>query len=184
MNQRLQETSIEGVFVLEAFRQQDRRGEFVKPYRKSLFAKYGLETDFVEDYYSVSGANVFRGLHFQLPPHAHTKLVHCIQGEALDILLDLRRGSATYGTHISIPLCAGKTGVVYIPVGIAHGFIARSEQTIMHYKTTTEYAPDHDAGINIESIDLGIDTSALILSARDRALPSLQQFDSPFRHEP
>ena len=182
MSQPLQQTGIEGVYLLESFRQQDKRGAFVKPYRKSWFAEHQLETDFVEDYYSVSAKNVFRGLHFQRPPHAHTKLVYCTCGEALDILVDLRRGSATYGMPVTIPLSAAQANAVYIPVGIAHGFIAKSDQVIMHYKTSTEYAPEHDAGINIESVGLTIDTSKLILSDRDRALPSLQQFDSPFSH--
>lgn len=159
---------------------EDYRGKFVKTFHIDNFEKYGLETRFVEEYFSISKRRVLRGMHFQLPPYAHTKLVYCIQGEVLDVLTDLRIGSPTYGKAIKFNLSAEKTNILYIPIGVAHGFYTISEMAVMIYKTSTIYNPAYDAGILWSSCNIWRDNEP-ILSERDKIHPHLKDFASPFK---
>lgn len=179
----LKSSKISGCFELQPKVFEDTRGRFVKIFHKQAFAARGLETNFTEDFYSVSYKNVIRGLHFQLPPMDHVKLVYCVEGEVLDVVLDLRVGSPTYGQHEEINLSAAKANCIYIPKGIAHGFCTLSEQAIMVYKVSTSYSQAHDTGVLWNSAGIPWPTTVPILSDRDKSFAGLDQFASPFCYE-
>lgn len=172
---KLNTTAIDGVFVIENFNATDIRGVFVKEFQKSAFTEHGLRSDFKEEYYSVSEKNVIRGMHFQAPPAQHVKLVSLIRGAIRDVILDLRKGSPTYGKFTALDLDAGSCVSVYIPEGLAHGFMALSKDTIVGYKVTSEYCPQFDKGIHWNSFgyDWGMDNP--VVSDRDNLFPSLEQ---------
>jgi dTDP-4-dehydrorhamnose 3,5-epimerase len=179
----LKPSKLADCFELQPKAFDDARGRFVKVFHEQAFAAQGLESHFAEEYYSVSHKNVIRGMHFQLPPMDHVKMVYCVQGEVMDVVVDLRVGSPTYGQHAVFELSAAKANSIYIPKGMAHGFCARSEQAIMVYKVSTVYSPEHDAGILWNSVGIPWPTTDAILSARDQGFPTLEQFESPFRYE-
>ena len=141
-----------------------------------------LRTDWAEEYYSVSVKGVLRGFHFQLPPHDHDKLVYCPSGQVLDVVLDLRTGSPSFGKHCIFDLNGDMANVLYIPKGCAHGFFTRSDQALMMYKVTSVYAPDADAGILWSSAGVTWPDVTPQISARDASFPALSQFCSPFRY--
>ncbi|HEY0665076.1 MAG TPA: dTDP-4-dehydrorhamnose 3,5-epimerase [Gallionella sp.] len=176
-------SKLSGCLELQPKAFDDARGRFVKVFHEQAFAAQGLETRFAEEYYSVSHRNVIRGLHFQLPPMDHVKMVYCVQGKVMDVVLDLRAGSPTYGQHAAFELSAAKANCIYIPKGMAHGFCTLSEQATMVYKVSSVYSPAHDAGILWNSADIPWGVSEPILSARDQGFPALDQFESPFRYE-
>jgi dTDP-4-dehydrorhamnose 3,5-epimerase len=157
------------------------RGRFVKIFHEPSYAALGLETNFAEEYYSVSHKNVIRGLHFQVPPMDHVKMVYCLEGHALDVVLDLRVGSPTYGQFEMFELNSINSSSIYIPKGMAHGFCALSENTIMVYKVSSVYSPEYDAGILWNSASIPWPNSGLIISDRDRGFPMLKDFNSPFK---
>jgi dTDP-4-dehydrorhamnose 3,5-epimerase len=171
---------IPGCFELLPKVQKDLRGKFVKVFHKEFFLQTGIETDFVEEYYSVSRKGVIRGMHFQLPPQAHAKLVYCIKGKVLDVILDLRKGSPAYGNYEVINMDADKANCVYIPKGLAHGFYAICDDTVMIYKVSTIYSPAHDAGILWNSFGMDWPINNPILSPRDQTFPPLSVFQTPF----
>jgi dTDP-4-dehydrorhamnose 3,5-epimerase len=162
----------------------DARGSFVKTFHAELFRKAGLDFQPAEEFYSVSAAGVVRGMHFQLPPHDHAKLVYCPAGRVLDVIVDLRKNSKTYGEHFSRELSAENRVMLYIPSGFAHGFLALEAGSMMVYQTSTVHAPESDAGIHWESFGFDWPLKAAnlspILSDRDRAFPALADFASPF----
>jgi dTDP-4-dehydrorhamnose 3,5-epimerase len=162
----------------EVFR--DRRGTFVKVLQEEVFRRRGLATRFAEEYYSSSRKGVLRGLHFQLPPHDHVKLVHCVLGRVFDAIVDLRRGSPTYGRHLTLDLSAEKANLLYLPAGIAHGFCVLSPSAIVMYRVTTVHAPDCDTGILWNSVGIPWPVERPILSERDRSFPRFEDFRSPF----
>ncbi len=168
-----------GAWHLRLKRFVDARGSFVKTYARSVFAAQGVAIELLEEFYSISHRDVIRGLHFQLPPHNHAKLVYCPVGAVLDVLVDLRRGPGQ-GQVRSVELRGDEPSVLLIPSGIAHGFRALRDDSLMVYKTTTEHAPSHDAGIRWDSIGFDWGATAPIVSARDSAHPALADFDSPF----
>jgi dTDP-4-dehydrorhamnose 3,5-epimerase len=174
---------LSGCFEMQPKVFDDARGRFVKVFHEQAFAEKGLETNFKEEYYSVSHKNVIRGMHFQLPPMDHVKMVYCVQGEVLDVVVDLRVGSPTYGEHALFELSAAKVNSVYIPKGMAHGFCARSDQAIMVYKVSTTYSPAHDAGLLWNSVGISWPTKEAILSVRDQSFSAFDKFVSPFRYE-
>lgn len=179
----LKASKISGCFELQPKVFKDTRGRFVKVFHEQAFAAHGLETDFAEEYYSVSYKDVIRGMHFQLPPMDHVKMVYCVEGEVLDVVIDLRMGSPTYGQHEAVQLSALKANSIYIPKGMAHGFCTLSKQAIMVYKVSTIYSPAHDTGVLWNSAGIPWPTEAAILSERDKSFVQLDQFDSPFRYE-
>lgn len=162
---------------------QDARGKFVKIFHDQAFAAQGLETSFAEEYYSVSQKNVIRGLHFQMPPMDHVKMVYCVEGEVLDVVVDLRVGSPTYGHYALFELSAAKANSIYIPKGMAHGFCVLSEQATMVYKVGSVYSPAHDAGVRWDSAGIPWPTTEPVLSARDESFSPLDKFISPFSYE-
>lgn len=164
-------------FSLNKF--EDQRGSFVKTFTRSMLAGHGLAAEFAEEFYSVSRKNVIRGMHFQLPPHDHEKLVYCAVGSVLDVLLDLR-GGAHYGKTVSVVLSADVPGIVLIPKGVSHGFRALTDDSLMVYKTSTEHAPSHDAGIRWDSFGFDWQCAEPIISKRDLSHPAFEEFRSLF----
>jgi dTDP-4-dehydrorhamnose 3,5-epimerase len=179
----LKRTQLTGCFELQPKVFDDARGRFVKVFHTQAFAAHGLETNFAEEYYSVSNNNVVRGMHFQLPPMDHVKVVYCVQGAVLDVVTDLRVGSPTYGRSAVIELSSAKANSIYIPKGMAHGFCSLSDQSIMVYKVSSVYAPEQDAGILWNSVGVAWPTTQAILSARDQTFTPFDKFVSPFRYE-
>lgn len=170
-----------GVHLLQPKVFNDNRGDFVKTYHAQAFKDLGIEFVPVEEFFSTSRQGVLRGMHFQLPPHDHAKLVYCIRGRVLDVLLDLRKGSPTYGQSVSTELSAANHHQFFIPTGIAHGFLSLEEDSVMVYKTSTMHAPSHDAGIRWDSF--GYEWPMIIdrvVSSRDQQFPAFKSFLSPF----
>lgn len=178
------ETEIPGVLELQPKIHRDVRGAFVKLFHKDFLDATGLETGIAEIYYSVSETNVVRGLHFQLPPHDHAKFVTCTAGAAFDAALDIRRGSPTFGRHHALTLSAAQANIIYVPRGVAHGFCVTEGPATLLYLTTTVHAPEHDAGIRWDSAGIDWPVTEPVVSDRDRNLPALQDFESPFRYAP
>lgn len=175
-----------GAFHVPLPRFADARGEFVKTHAVSALARLGIAFELREAFYSVSHRDVIRGMHFQTPPHDHDKIVYCADGAALDVLLDLRPG-ATYGAVRSVRLDATTPSLVFAPRGIAHGFRALADHTMMFYQVSTEHAPANDAGVRWDSF--GFDWvqgepfgAAPIVSDRDRAHPAFADVVTPFGH--
>jgi dTDP-4-dehydrorhamnose 3,5-epimerase len=176
----VKETKISGCYEIQPQVFQDDRGSFVKTFHQDIFDSHHLETNFTEEYYSISHRNVLRGLHFQIPPQHHVKLVYCVQGQVIDVVVDLRVNSPTYGEFQSFDLCAERANLIYVPPGLAHGFYVTSEVAIMIYKVSTVYAPECDAGILWSSVGIPWLSDHPILSKRDREFTSLADFNSPF----
>lgn len=173
-------TAIAGCYEIHPRIFTDSRGSFVKTFHEDIFQQHGLNTHFAEEYYSHSGQNVLRGLHFQLPPQDHVKLVYCTAGEVLDAVVDLRVGSPTYGQFATFSLSAENAIALYIPKGLAHGFYAVSQQATMLYRVSTVYSPEHDAGICWNSVGIPWPSVDPMLSKRDQTFPAFSNFASPF----
>lgn len=174
------ETIIPGCYELRPTVKRDTRGFFAKVFHRPLWEDLGLRTDFAEEYATYSLPWTMRGLHFQLPPMAHDKVVFCLRGNAFDVAVDLRKGSPAFGKHVSVNLSSMQSNALYIPEGVAHGFCVTGDEALLYYKLTTVYSPDHDAGIRWDSADIAWPMTEPTLSPRDLALPSLAEFDSPF----
>lgn len=175
------DTKIDGVKLITLKSIPDERGWFLKTFHAPSFAMAGLCTEFPESFVSLSKRGVIRGMHFQKPPHDHTKLVRCQTGKMLDVVLDIRIGSQTYGEHQAFPLDGDYPQYLYIPSGLAHGFLILSEIAIVEYHTSTVHQPSHDAGIRWDSFGMDWGCEQPVMSARDRAFPSLISFESPFK---
>jgi len=173
-------TKLEGVLLLRPKVATDERGNLIKTYHRPTSETLGLEFAREEEFYSVSKRNVIRGMHLQLPPFAYHKCVFCIAGAVLDVVLDLRRQSSTYGMTLVRELNSTNHEMLLIPVGCAHGFGVLSEQATMLYQTSAVHSPSHDAGVRWDSFGLEWPIHEPIVSARDRALPSWSDFVSPF----
>lgn len=174
------ETSIGGCFEIVCPQSTDSRGQFVKTYRADLFKEQGLRQDWREEYYSISRRDVIRGMHFQSPPMDHAKMVHCLEGAILDVVLDLRSGSPTYGQTASFELSAKKANSLYLPAGIAHGFLSLKDRTIVQYKVTSVYSATNDMGLLWSSIGFEWPVSEPTVSKRDSEHPSFAFFKTPF----
>ncbi len=159
----------------------DTRGVFVKTFHSSTFKKLGLSTSFKEQYYSKSVKNVIRGLHFQIPPHDHAKLVYCIKGEVMDVALDLRIGSPSFKKYITINLDSKKGNMIYMPTGIAHGFCTNKSAATLVYNTTTIYNLKNDSGVRWDSAGISWPIKKPLISARDLSLNNFKDFISPFK---
>jgi len=169
-----------GAFVVDPAVARDERGSFVKTFHADTFARFGVQPHFVEEFYSVSAKDVVRGMHFQRPPHDHAKLVCCLRGAVRDVLLDLRTSSPTFGRAVSVDLTAENRRVLYLPTGFAHGFRSLEQDSLVLYKTTAVYSQAHDTGIRWDSFGFDWGVATPVVSARDRAFPSLAGFVSPF----
>lgn len=167
---------------------RDARGVFVKPFHLGLFRELGLTTEFKEDFYSVSAKGVLRGLHFQIPPEDHSKLIYCSRGRVLDVAVDLRIGSPSFGKTFSIELSEANGKALYLPPGMAHGFVSLTDDATVHYKVSTMHSVAHDKGILWSSIDFDWSAAvgsnkAPIVSERDAAFEKLSDYKSPFKFE-
>lgn len=169
-------TALEGVFILEPIVHGDERGYFIETFSQRDFDRefalpyLGHPLCFVQDNESKSGRGVLRGLHFQRPPHAQAKLVSCVQGRVLDVVLDIRKGSPTYLRHLCVELSGDSHRQLFIPKGFAHGYLTLSESAIFHYKCDEYYHPESEGGINILDPSLGIEfpDEQFIMSSKDR----------------
>lgn len=178
-------TEIEGVLILEPRLYADSRGYFFESFNKKAFEEaVGRNIDFVQDNESCSSKGVMRGLHFQCPPHAQAKLVRCVRGTVLDVALDIRKGSTTYGKYVSCLLSEQNHRQFFIPRGFAHGFAVLSDTAVFQYKCDNYYCSEADSGISIIDSSLGIDwqidLSEAILSEKDKNHPLFKDFNSPF----
>jgi dTDP-4-dehydrorhamnose 3,5-epimerase len=180
----LHETPINDLVVLEPKVFGDERGYFMEPFNAKWFTEHVGPTDFVQDNESKSSRGVLRGLHFQKPPMAQAKLVRVIQGEVLDVAVDLRKDSPTYGHSYSILLNESNKKQLFVPRGFAHGFAVLSETAIFSYKVDNWYSPENEGGILWDDADLNIDwnldPSEVLLSAKDKVLENLKDFETPF----
>jgi len=175
-------TEIPGCLVATLDRRVDARGAFCKTYQEDWFTAAGLPLVYREQYYSVSRKGVIRGMHFQLPPCDHGKVVYCTSGAIHDVVMDLRVGSPTYGRCAAFELNGASPSLVFVPRGCAHGFAVRSEEATTCYMVETTYDNSCDAGVRWDSIGHGWPGVEPVLSDRDRALPRLRDFVSPFRY--
>jgi len=180
----IRESSIPGCFEVVPRVFEDERGYFVKTYHRDLYAELGLHMPFAEEFYTYSRQRVLRGLHFQTPPMQADKIVCCLHGSVLDVVVDIRVGSPTYGKHCFFDLSGKKGTMVYIPVGLAHGFYVVSPFAVLLYKTGQVYSPEHDTGIRWDSAGISWPDSHPIVSQRDQGFPVLSEFQSPFVFEP
>lgn len=161
---------------------QDHRGHFFESFREDVLLSHGLANNFVQDNQSLSNKGILRGLHFQAPPHAQGKFVRVISGAVLDVAVDIRKTSPTYGKSASVELTAQNFKMLYIPPGFAHGFLTLEDQTIFTYKCTDYYHPETEGGVRWNSPELNIpwNIENPILSAKDEILPMFGDFVSPF----
>lgn len=177
-------TDIEGVVIIEPRIFKDARGYFFESYSKKEFDEKVAPVDFVQDNESCSTRGVMRGLHFQRPPYTQAKLVRCVKGAVLDVAVDIRKGSPTYGKHVAVELTEDNHRQFFIPKGFAHGFAVLSDVAVFQYKCDEFYHPEADGGISILDDTLGIDwqidPAEAILSDKDKNHPFLADFDSPF----
>lgn len=181
---KIEKTPIAGLLVIEPQVFGDARGWFTETYNEDRYREAGIDARFVQDNQSYSSYGVVRGLHFQRPPYTQAKLVSCAQGAVLDVAVDLRKDSPTYGQHFSVLLTAENHKQFYIPRGFAHGFSVLSETALFTYKCDNLYHPEADGGILLSDPALGIDWQVpedkRNLSAKDTKHPLLSELDNPF----
>jgi dTDP-4-dehydrorhamnose 3,5-epimerase len=177
---KLLETPINGLKILEPKVFEDTRGRFIKTYNSGFFQSNGLNLIIKETYYSISHKGVIRGMHFQTPPHDHIKVVYVPNGKIIDVVLDIRKKSPTYGHYFTIELSSENGKTLIIPKGLAHGFKSLEDNTNVTYMQTSCYAPDNDFGIHYNSFGFDWETLSPKLSDRDLSFPPLDTFCSPF----
>lgn len=177
-------TDIDGVVIIEPRIFKDARGYFFESYSKREFDEKVCPIDFVQDNESCSTRGVMRGLHFQCPPFSQSKLVRCVKGAVVDVAVDIRKGSPSFGKYVSCLLTEENHRQFFVPRGFAHGFAVLSDIAVFQYKCDNYYHPEADGGISILDISLGIDWGIAlddaILSDKDKKHPLLRDFDSPF----
>jgi dTDP-4-dehydrorhamnose 3,5-epimerase len=178
------ETNIPGLLEISPQVFGDHRGYFFESYNRQAFANFGIDADFVQDNQSLSNEGVLRGLHFQNPPSAQGKLVRVIQGAVLDVAVDIRKGSPTYGKHHKIVLSGENKMMFWIPPGFAHGFLTLEDQTIFSYKCTGLYDKGSEGSVLWNDPELGIDWGIdnPQLSEKDLVAHPLQELDSKFQY--
>lgn len=177
----LSSLSIPGAYYLRSHRAEDARGSFVKTFHSDFFRGHGLNAEWREHYYSHSVPGVVRGMHFQLPPFDHEKLVFCVTGKVFDVVLDLRVGSPTFGKSCTLELSAQNNSLLYLPRGIAHGFFT-TEAATLAYSVSSQYSSAHDAGVRFNSVEAEWPEDPIV-SARDLAFPHFEDFLSPFVYQ-
>lgn len=177
-------TPIDGVVIIEPKVFKDARGYFFESFSQREFEEKVRKINFVQDNESMSSYGVMRGLHFQVPPFTQSKLVRCVKGAVLDVAVDIRKGSPTYGQHVAVELTEDNHRQFFVPRGFAHGFAVLSETAVFQYKCDNFYAPHADGGISIKDDSFGIDwmipTENALLSEKDTKHALLKDFDSPF----
>lgn len=176
----VRESALKGCYEIEPSIYQDNRGTNIKIFNSKEFGENGIHCEFKEDMIVVSKKNVLRGLHFQKPPFSQGKLVLCIHGEIMDIAVDLRIDSPTYGQHAVFYLSDKKYNMVYIPEGFAHGYLVLSDSATVTYKMTNIYAPEFEGGILWNSVDIDWPIKEAVISAKDLTLKPFKELVSPF----
>lgn len=173
---------LDGAYLLEPVIFSDERGLFLETYNKLYFNSIGISTEFVQDNQSVSHKGVLRGLHFQKPPYQQGKLVRVVYGAVLDVIVDIRKESPTYGQHFKVRLDHINNLMMWIPPGLAHGFVAMEDHTIFHYKVTNVYNKNSEDGIrwNDPELDIQWEIEKPIVSTRDAALGSIKDLSTEF----
>lgn len=174
------ETKINGCILITPDVKTDNRGNFVKVYNQSIFSQNDITSPFKEIYYSVSGKNVLRGMHFQTPPADGGKMVCCMTGSVMDIILDIRKQSPTFGQYLTFDLSADKPEMIYMAPGLAHGFYVTCENATLIYYVTAEYSPDNDKGILWNSFNAPWPDKMPVISERDKSFPCFSEYLSPF----
>jgi len=178
-------TAIPDVYIIEPSVFGDERGYFLESFNLEKFKENIYPINFVQDNESKSSKGVLRGLHFQKPPFEQAKLVRCIKGTVIDVAVDIRRGSPTYGKHVTIELSGENKRQLFVPRGFAHGFSVLSESAVFAYKVDNSYAPESDSGIRYDdkelNIDWGLSEEDIQLSVKDENLSFFKDFDSPFK---
>lgn len=187
MKIKVTETSIEGLLVIEPHVFHDGRGYFFESFNSREFREAtGMKVSFVQDNQALSSYGVLRGLHFQLPPHSQAKLVSVVAGRVLDVAVDLRKGSPTYGKYEAVELSEDNHLQVFIPRGFAHGYVVLSETALFQYKCDSLYAPGYEGGLAWDDPDIGVKWPVpqedILLSDKDRNRGLLKDFDSPFKY--
>ena len=178
---KFRETRIPGCLEISPPCFEDERGRFVKLFSETA-AQRCLPEPFAEEFYSFSNRRVLRGLHFQVPPMDHAKLVTCLAGEVLDVVVDLRRGSPTYGQYETTLLSDSNRSMLFIPSGLAHGFYVTGATALLLYKVSKVHSPHHDSGIHWKSLRIPWPDADPILSVRDAGFPLFDAFQSPFTY--
>jgi len=181
-------TKIKDVIICEPTIHGDERGYFVETFRANKLEEFlGYKINFIQDNESKSSRGVLRGLHYQLHPHAQTKLVRVIQGSVLDIAVDIRKGSPTFGQHVSVELTFANKKQMLVPRGFAHGFVVLENDTIFAYKVDNYYSPENDRGIAFDDKDINIDWQVahdeLNLSVKDKGQVKLSETNDTFEYE-
>jgi dTDP-4-dehydrorhamnose 3,5-epimerase len=181
-------TSAETPRIIVPRRHVDGRGWFSESYHEVRLRDHGIDCDFVQDNQSLSKRiGTLRGLHFQIPPMAQAKLISVLCGKILDVIVDIRHGSPTYGKHVSTELSASRGHQLYVPVGFAHGFITLEDEVLVMYKVSRHYSPAHDSGIRWNDPDIALQWPAkatdIVISDKARRLPLLKEFVSPFLYD-
>ena len=184
----IEPTDLSGILIITPRRLGDDRGFFCETWNAEVLAEYNINTVFVQDNQSLSGAvGTIRGLHYQSPPHAQDKLVRCGRGALLDVAVDIRKGSPTSGKWVGVELSVENGRQLLVPKGFLHGFITLEPDTEILYKCTDYYAPECDGAIRFDDPDIGIDwgisADQAVLSEKDVSAPFLKDFDSPFTFE-
>ena len=177
-------TKISDVYIIEPSVFVDNRGYFSESFNLEKFEENICTIKFVQDNESKSSKGILRGLHFQKPPFEQAKLVRCIEGKVIDVAVDIRKGSSTYGKHVAIELTGDNKRQLFVPRGFAHGFLVLSDTATFAYKVDNTYAPEFDAGIrwndNELNIQWGMEDSEVMISEKDAVLPFFSEFESPF----
>tara|TARA_B110000003_G_scaffold103372_1_gene105551 strand:+ start:1039 stop:1593 length:555 start_codon:yes stop_codon:yes gene_type:complete len=178
-------TAILDVYIIEPSVFGDYRGYFLESFNLEKFEENIFQIKFVQDNESKSSKGVLRGLHFQKPPFDQAKLVRCIKGRVMDVAVDIRKGSPTYGNHIAVELSEENKRQLFLPRGFAHGYVVLSKSAVFAYKVDNKYAPEYDSGIRFDdktvNIDWGIANEEVLLSEKDKNLAFFKDLDSPFK---
>lgn len=177
---KLSDTKIPGLKVVEPRIFEDLRGKFIKNFNDDFFKEHGLDISIKESYYSISHKDVLRGMHFQVPPHDHLKLVYVPYGKIIDVVLDIRKNSPTYGEFFEVELSSENAKILIIPKGLAHGFRSLEDNTNVTYMQTTVYEPASDAGIKYNSFGYDWGLPDAKVSERDLGFENFDIFESPF----
>lgn len=177
---KVEKTLIYGVYIITGYKADDKRGSFSKIFNCTDFENLSIDLDIKESYYSVSNKDVIRGMHFQTPPSEHNKFVTVINGAIVDVILDLRKNSETYGKAISVELNGEENKGIYIPIGCAHGFKSLCDDTITLYNVSSVYDKEADCGVRYDSFEFDWEVENPIISERDLSFELFKDFKSPF----
>ena len=176
----IEDTNISGLKIIKSKILTDERGVFTKTFNSEIYKSFDLNLEIKETYYSVSKKNVIRGMHFQKPPYDHTKLVYVTYGSIMDVVLDVRKNSPTFGKTFSCSLSSDNGILVLIPKGLAHGFKSLYKNTVTTYMQTSCYKSTHDTGVRYDSFGFNWDCENPIISHRDKSLLKLSDLQTPF----